>query len=227
MKTGTLLLLLLFLQGGGGGNPLTRIAETNRLKEKAEEAFTAGRYSEAADHYEVLITKWGENSDAVRLNRAHALQQIQKETEATEAYRAIAEGEAGKAAKSRALQQLGFLAGQDEKKLQDAMQYFKEALKADPTNETARRNYELAWHRLQQQENNPEQEKEEDNPEKQPKIIPSEWAKQQKAKADALYQQFRYADALQLMQQSLQKDSTVAAYNDYMGRLGVITEIDQ
>lgn len=226
MKTGTLLLLLLFMQGGGS-NPLTRIAETNRLKEKAEEAFTEGRFSEAADYYDVLVTQWGENSDAIRLNRAHALQQIHKEAEATEAYREIAEGVAGKTARSRALQQLGFLAAKDEKKLQDALQYFKEALKADPTNETARHNYELAWHRLQQQENNPEQEQEEDNPEEQPKIIPSEWAKQQKAKAEALHRQFRYTDAFNLMQQSLQKDSTVAAYKDYIGRLGVIAEIDQ
>ncbi len=226
MKTGTLLLLLLFLQGGGG-NQLNRIAETNRLKEQAEEAYQAGRYAEAAEYYNILITKWGETSDAVRLNKANALLQAEKVPEATEAYREIAEGSAGKPARSRALQQLGYLASNDEKKLQDAMQYFKEALKADPTNTTARHNYELAWQRLQEQQEDPEKKEEEDKPEEQPKITPSEWAKQQKARADALYGQFRYADALQLMKQSLQQDSTIAAYNDYMSRLGVIVEIDQ
>ena len=229
MKTGIILILLLFFQGGGGGNRLTRIGSTNRLKKQAAEAYHDKRYSEAAAHYEILITKWGDNSDAVRLNRAHALLLAEQKEEATEAYRQLAEGTAGKAAKSIALQQLGFLASEDKSTLQDALQYYKEALKADPSNETARRNYELAWRQLKEQEKDPQQEDEQEKQEQeeQPKVEPSDWAQQQKARADALYQQFRYAEALQLMKQSLQKDSTVAAYNDYMSRLNDIVDIDQ
>ena len=173
--------------------------------------------------------KWGENSDAVRLNRANALLLAQKEEAAAEAYRQIAEGTAGKAARSTALQQLGFLASEDDTKLQDALQYFKEALKADPTNQTARYNYELAWQRLKKHEKDPQQQEQQEQQEQedQQKIEPSEWAQQQKARADALFQQFRYAEALELMQRSLQQDSTIAAYNDYMRRLGDIAEIDQ
>ena len=224
MKWGIFFFLVLTVWQGGG-NRLTRIAETNKLKELAAEAYMEERYADAAALYEVLLTKWGETSDAVRLNHAHALLRAQKVEEAAEAYRVLAEGSAGRPAKSAALQQLGYMASDDEK-LQDALQYFKEALKADPANETARLNYELAWQRLNEQEDKQEQ-KDEEEKEDQPKIAPSEWAKQQKARADALYRQLRYGDALQLMQESLQQDSTVAAYNDYIQRLGDVAEIDQ
>ena len=226
MKSAFLLLMLILLQIGSG-SPLNRIAATNRLKERAEEAYKAEKYSEAADYYEALILQWGETSDAVRLNRAHALLKAQKEEAAAEAYRQIIEGETGNRAKSVALQQLGFLASQDER-LPDAMQYFKDALKADYTNETARINYELAWRELKNQEKKTQQpEEDKETPEDQPRVEPSAWAMQQKAKADALYKQFRYADALQLMQESLEQDSTIAAYQDYMRRLQDIAEIDQ
>ncbi|AHM62607.1 hypothetical protein D770_21800 [Flammeovirgaceae bacterium 311] len=225
MKWGILFLFMLTVWQGGG-NSLTRIAETNRLKEAAAEAYLEERYAEAASIYEILLTKWGDESDAVRLNYAHALMRAEEKEKATEAYRQLAEGNAGRPAKSVALQQLGFLASEDEKQLQNALQYFKEALKANPGNETARQNYELAWKRLNDQEDD-KQDQEDQQQEDQPKIEPSAWAQQQKAKADALSRQFRYGDALQLMQESLQQDSTVAAYNDYIGRLGDITEIDQ
>lgn len=221
----TLLMFLLFWQSGG--NRITRIAETNRLKGLAAEAYAAGDYAAAADIYEVLLLQWGITTDAVRLNHAHALFRAEKIEAAAEAYRLISEGETGPVAKSIALQQLGYLASQNQK-LPDALQYFKEALKANPENEIARRNYELAWQQLNKTKKDPEQEEEQkQDKEEQPPLEPSAWAAQQKARADALYRQFRYAEALQLMQESLQKDSTVAAYNDYIQRLGDITEIDQ
>jgi tetratricopeptide (TPR) repeat protein len=210
----------------GGGNSLTRIAETNRLKKAAADAYMEERYAEAAAIYETLRTKWGDESDAVKLNHAHALLRAEEKEKATEAYRQIAEGAAGRPAKSVALQQLGFLASEDEKQLQNALQYFKEALKADPANESARMNYELAWKRLNEQQDN-EQKDDQQQQEDQPKIEPSEWARQQKAKADALSRQFRYTDALRLMQESMEQDSTIAAYNDYISRLGDVAEIDE
>ena len=219
-----ILFILLVLWQDGGGNSLTRIAKTNRLKQEAEQAYAEGKYGEAAAIYEILIIRWGDTSDAVQINRANALLMAQKKEEAAQAYRQITEGSAGKAAKSKALQQLGYLASEDDK-LQDALLYFKESLKANPGNETARRNYELAWQRLKQQDKNPEKQ-EEEQPEDQPKIDPSAWAQQQKAKADALSRQFRYDEAFQLMQNSLKQDSTVAAYNDYIRRLSDIAEID-
>lgn len=227
MKTALLMLLLVLLQIGSGGFSLTRIAKTNKLKQAAAEAYQAGRFQEAAEYYNTLILQWEVNSDAVRLNRAHALFLAGQKEASADAYRQIIETTAGKAAKSIAFQQLGYLASQEEK-LPDALQYFKDALKADYTNETARVNYEIAWRKLQEENKKAQQEqKEKDQPEDQPQIEPSAWALQQKAKADALYRQFRYADALKLMQESLQQDASVAAYNDYMRRLQDIVEIDQ
>ncbi|WP_224995206.1 hypothetical protein [Cesiribacter sp. SM1] len=226
MKWG-LFFLFILTAWQGGGNSLTRIAETNRLKRAAAEAYMEERYAEAASIYEVLRTKWGDESDAVKLNHAHALLRAEEKEKATEVYRQITEGSAGKQAKSVALQQLGFLASEDEKQLQNALQYFKEALKADPANESARMNYELAWKRLNEQDDQQQDQEDQQQQEDQPKIEPSEWARQQKAKADALSRQFRYTDALRLMQESLEQDSTIAAYNDFISRLGDVAEIDQ
>ena len=229
MKGTLLLTLLLFFQGGGGGgNELTRIAETNKLKEKAAEAYKEKRFADAATFYKVLVTQWGETSDAVRLNLAHSLLLAERKEEAAEAYRQLAETSTGRAEKSSALQQLGYLSSKEEQ-FGIALQYFKEALKADPTNQIARRNYEIALREFNKEEKEKEEEQQqEDQPqEDQPKIEPSAWAAQQKAKADQLSRQFRYGDALKLMQESLKKDSTVAAYNDYIRRLNDIAEIDQ
>jgi tetratricopeptide (TPR) repeat protein len=222
-----LFFILLFLWQGGGDGRLNRIAETNRLKKAAADAYLNERYSEAAALYEQLLVEWGEESDAVRLNRANALYRADNKEAAAEAYRQLIESRAGRDTKSKALQQLGYMAS-EEARLPDALQYFKEALKADPNNESARFNYELAWQRLnarKKPDEQPEQEKDKDD--EQERIEPSEWAKQQKARADALVGQFRYADALKLMQQSYEKDSTIAAYGDFIRRLDDVVDIDQ
>jgi tetratricopeptide (TPR) repeat protein len=224
-----LFFIFLFLWQGGGDGRLNRIAETNRLKKAAADAYLNERYSEAAALYEKLQAEWGEESDAVRLNRANALYRADNKEAAAEAYRQLIESRAGSAAKSKALQQLGYMASEEER-LPDALQYFKEALKADHTNESARFNYELAWQRLnarKKPDEQPNQEQEKDKDDEQERIEPSEWAKQQKARADALVGQFRYADALKLMQQSYEKDSTIAAYGDFIRRLDDVVDIDQ
>src|SRR5690606_18507815 len=125
-----LLFIFLILWQDGGGNKLTRIAETNRLKQAAADAYLNERYSEAAALYDQLITEWGESSDAVRLNRANALYRAGEKEAAAEAYRLMIESTTGRAAKSKALQQLGYMASEAER-LPDALQYFKESLKAD------------------------------------------------------------------------------------------------
>lgn len=222
-----LFFIFLFLWQGGGDNRLNRIAETNRLKEAAADAYMNERYSEAAALYEELVVEWGEQADAVRLNRANALYRSDNKEAAAEAYRQLIEGTAGRPAKSKALQQLGYMATEEER-LPDALQYFKEALKADHTNEMARYNYEVAWRRLNNKQNPDEQQQEEQEEDKEEeKIEPSEWAKQQKAKADALVQRYRYGDALQLMEKSYEKDTTIAAYGDFIRRLSDVVDIDQ
>ena len=83
----------------------------------------------------------------------------------------------------------------------------------------ARYNYELLARWLQRDE----ERKNED----QDKPEPSEFAKRKKAEADRLVEQFRFKDALNLMNEARLQDETVDAYQDFMTSLQEITEIDE
>ena len=55
---------------------------------------------------------------------------------------------------------------------------------------------------------------------------PSPFAERLKAQADSLVAIWQYEDAFGLMQQGLVRDSTVAAFGEYIQRLGDIVRID-
>ena len=55
---------------------------------------------------------------------------------------------------------------------------------------------------------------------------PSPFAERLKAQADSLVEARKYADALDLMQDGLARDSTVAAFGEYIQRLGDVVEVD-
>jgi tetratricopeptide (TPR) repeat protein len=56
---------------------------------------------------------------------------------------------------------------------------------------------------------------------------PSDFARRLKAQADALVAQRRYRDALDLMNDGLRRDATVAAFADYVQRLGDVVQIEE
>jgi hypothetical protein len=56
---------------------------------------------------------------------------------------------------------------------------------------------------------------------------PSDFARRLKARADALVAQRQYRDALDLMNDGLRRDSTVAAFADYVQRLGDVVQIEE
>lgn len=212
----TTLLLLLF-QGGPGN--FNRIAQTNQLKEEAAEAYKAGKFEQAAVIYKTLVDSFEVNSEPLQLNLGHSLARSGKEQEADATYRTLAANANDKVIKSLAFQQLGVMATKKQN-LKDAVSYFKQSLKAHPANDAARYNYELAKKKLQQQQDQQDQKKE-DQPE------PSEWAKELKKKAEQLVNRFRYQEAYDLMQQGLQQDPTVKAYENFINRIGTILEIEK
>lgn len=211
-----LLLIFLFFQTGIGN--LNRTATTNELKETAEEAYKQGNFEQASQLYSTLIDSFQVKSDPVRLNYAHSLRKSGQNQEADAAYRSLAANGKDKKARSIAYQQLGILAVEN-KNLQDATTYFKESLKANPENESVRYNYELARKMLQQQE---EQEQEQED-----KMEPSEWAKELKKQAEQLVKQYRFQEAYELMEQGLEQDPTVAAFQNFTNRIRTILEIEQ
>lgn len=218
MKGFPLLLIFLFFQSGIGS--LNRTATTNDLKEAAEEAYKQGAYEQASQLYSTLIDSFQVKSDPVRLNFAHSLRNSGKNKEADAAYRSLAANGKAPEARSIAYQQLGILATEN-KNLEDAATYFKQSLKANPENEPARYNFELAKKILQQQKEQEEQQEEEE------KMKPSQWAKELKKKAEELVKQFRFQEAYQLMQEGLEQDPTVAAFQNFTNRIGTILEIEQ
>jgi tetratricopeptide (TPR) repeat protein len=208
-------------------NPAT-ISQENRLKEEAREAFLNEDYQKAADTYAELARMLPDAEPAIRLNRAHALLLAGQADAADSLYQSLALSLEPGHARSVAWQQLGFRATQKDE-LENAIDYFKQALKAEPGNERARYNYELALKKQQaekerqqeqQQQNQQQQQEQQDPPE------PSAWAEALKKRAEELARKRRYSEAFQLMQDGLQQDPTVAAYNDYIQKLQLISEIN-
>ncbi|PEN08457.1 hypothetical protein CRI93_04920 [Longimonas halophila] len=98
-----------------------------------------------------------------------------------------------------------------------ALAHYRAALLLDPAHDDARHNYEVL---ARQQAAAPA-------PRPAPDIDPSDYAQRLKRRAEALAAQREYATAFELLQDGLAEDSTVAAYQDFMGRLGAIVAIDQ
>jgi hypothetical protein len=89
----------------------------------------------------------------------------------------------------------------------------------NPLNEEARHNYELLarWLKRDEERKN----KDENTPE------PSEFAKRKKAEADRLVEQFKFKEALTLLEAALAQDETVAAYQEFMTSLKDVVEINE
>ena len=86
------------------------------------------------------------------------------------------------------------------------------ALILDPDRAEARRNQEIARRRLETPPEAPE---------------PSGFAERLKARADSLVDARQYRAALDVMQDGLLRDSTVAAYAEFVQRLGGVVEIEE
>ncbi|MTI30837.1 tetratricopeptide repeat protein [Xanthovirga aplysinae] len=209
------LLAIVFWQGG-----INDIAKINKLKTKAEEAFVAENYKEAIKTYEYLTDSLDvKDDDNLWLNLSNAYYHNSQNDKAKNIYQRLTTSE-NQEVRSLSYQQLGVLAFKDEKE-QESLQHFKESLKANPNNEEARYNYELIKKYLNKQQQEQEEQQQED------KIEPSDFAKRLKEKADSLVAAKRYQEAVQLMENGLKIDETVAAYNDFIQRTKIIVTIDQ
>lgn len=96
-----------------------------------------------------------------------------------------------------------------------AVAHLRRALLLRPENADARRNIEIALRRIQPPQESPER------PE------PSDFAKRLKEQADALIDQQQYRDALDLMEDGRARDSTVAAFDEFIGRLSGVVQIEE
>jgi len=150
MKTALLFLLasLLFTD-------LDKIGKINSAKAEAKKAFLAGDFTTAIKKYTYLIDSLGVNEDEVRANLASAYFQANDTTGALNNYQRLTQS-ANKKISSVANQQLGVMANNQEK-LEESLNYFKQALKAAPENDEARYNYEIVKKKLEEKKKQDQQ----------------------------------------------------------------------
>lgn len=167
-----LISLILLSAMASVSDPVTRIAKANKAKEKALEAYRDGEYKQAIKHYRYLLDSLDYASEEASINLANALYYTKDTANAASAYASAAQATNPKI-KSQAYHQLGIITEQQQKP-EEALEYFKSALKADPTNQKARYNYELLKKKLEQQkeqeqqqdQKNQDQNKQEENQDK-------------------------------------------------------------
>ncbi len=145
-------------------DPPGKIGKINSAKSDAKEHFQRGEYKEAAADYKTLIDSLGVNEEEVSMNLAHSYFQLNDTTNAQNNYLPLTNS-ANPKFRSVANQQLGVMANRTGK-IEEALNYFKNALKADPTNDEARFNYEIVKKKLEEKKKQEEQQKQQNKDQK-------------------------------------------------------------
>lgn len=145
-------------------DPPGKIGKINSAKSDAKEHFQRGEYKEAAADYKTLIDSLGVNEEEVSMNLAHSYFQLNDTTNAQNNYLPLTNS-ANPTFRSVANQQLGVMANRTGK-IEEALNYFKNALKADPTNDEARFNYEIVKKKLEEKKKQEEQQKQQNKDQK-------------------------------------------------------------
>lgn len=153
MKVGLLILLALLTDPG-------KIGQINSLKAQAKAAYLKGDFKTAASKYRTLVDSLGVTEDEVKLNLANAYFESKDTANTAMSYQPLTQSTNSKI-RSVAHQQLGVLSNR-ESKYEEALASFKQALKADPTNEDARYNYEMVKKKLEEQKKKEEEQKKND-----------------------------------------------------------------
>ena len=150
-------LLLIALSLISWVDPAT-VKKINAAKSAAEDAFKNGDYKTAIQHYEFLVDSLGVTEDEVVLNLANSYYLAKDTANAFNRYQSVTESPKSDI-KSKANQQLGIMANQQGKS-EEALNHFKQAIKAEPSNDDARYNYEMLKKKLEDQKKQQDEQKE-------------------------------------------------------------------
>jgi Ca-activated chloride channel homolog len=138
-----------------------KIGKINTAKTEAKKAYLAGDYKTAINKYQYLIDSLGVTEDEVKLNLANAFYLEKDTANATSTFQSISNSP-NREVSSKAHQQLGIIANQ-QGKFEQALNDFKQAIKADPKNEEARFNYEMLKKKLEEKKKQEEQKQDQQN----------------------------------------------------------------
>ncbi|MGC3946657.1 MAG: tetratricopeptide repeat protein [Chryseolinea sp.] len=145
-------------------DPVT-IGKINSLKREAREAYVAGDYKTAISKYRILVDSLHATEDEIMLNLANAYYNANDTAQALSGYQSVM-GSPKADIRSKAQQQLGVM-NHRAGKLEEALNNFKQAIKADPNNRDARYNYEMLKKKLEEQKKKQEQEQNRDKQNKE------------------------------------------------------------
>lgn len=205
-------LVLLFLPASW-----TRVSRLNAAIDQAAASYAAAEYAQSIKDHRLLVDGFQVASASLDFNLGLSYHYASKPEEAAASFDKASQSP-DKLLASFAYNQGGVVLG-NKKDYQAALSKFQSALIQDPLNEVARYNYELLarWLKRDEERKN----KDENTPE------PSAFAKRKKAEADRLVEQFRFKEALALMEAALAQDETVAAYQEFMNSLKDVVEINE
>lgn len=147
-----------------------KIGKINSAKSEARKAYVAGDYKGAVQKYRYLTDSLNVQEDEVMLNLANSYFQTNDTTNASATYQSLTASSKSDV-RSKAQQQLGVM-NHRQGKLEEALNNFKQAIKADPNNIDARYNYEMLKKKLEEQKKKQEQDqknKDKENKEEQQK----------------------------------------------------------
>lgn len=199
-----------------------KIGKINTLKTEARKAYAAADYATAVEKYRLLTDSLQVKEDEITMNLANAYFQLNDSAQAQSSYQQLL-GSTNPSIRSTAHQQLGVMNNR-QGKFDEALNNFKQAIKADPANRDARYNYEMLKKKLEAKR---QQEEKEKNKDKNKAQKPSEYAKRLKEQADALVRRNLFQDAHTLMTDGLKQDPSVSYYQDFIERLNTVVTINQ
>lgn len=101
-------------------------------------------------------------------------------------------------------------------KYKEAIDAYQKALEFIPDDYDAKYNLELTRAKIKEMSDKQQQNQQQDQ--EQEKMEPSEFAKKLKEHAEKMVLERKYKEALQLLQDGMKKDPTVAAFQDFMQR---------
>jgi Ca-activated chloride channel family protein len=193
-------------------------AQSKKYLDEGNKLYKEGKYKKADSSYLKALGKSPNYTPAV-FNLGNSKYQQQQFELARQTMMSAAVIAKDKETKAAAYYNIGNTY-MKQKKWIDATEAFKKALREKPGDADAQ--YNLSYCRLKSMGDDTEGSS--DNSEQRP---PSEFAKKLKERADQLIAQRRYAEALDIMNEGIKKDTTVKMFTQYITRIKDIVEIDK
>jgi Ca-activated chloride channel homolog len=139
MILNSIFILLTFFDGVG---VLSKISKENNLKKESEAAYYNKDFKTASEKLNTLRGISTESNEKINLNLAHSYYNQNDLSNAAKNYEQLLSAKDNQI-KSVAAQQLGIISLKGDKDKEKALAFFKEAIRANPNNTEARKNYEL------------------------------------------------------------------------------------